>query len=157
MGGSSIDSITMNEPQTTTGQQTSCEKITDFGGDLIRTGKNSWLWRDGTPALNVRDMHPSWKYDVRFRFPYIEVQLKQVRNEPELAWVTALNYERAESAYDGRCVFVYRVPVEEWVAWDAEKCVGAYWEPSETPSILAKSESIRAEMAASFNEARDPV
>lgn len=136
------------------------DQLTALGGTLLRWGKDTWAWKDHTPAPEVKDMRPSWYYNFRVQGGCVEVPKKLLATEPELAWTAACKEGQSSDHYGERVIHrdgrqtrrsqtgraipaVYLVPVGEWDAWDRATVLGARWDKSDEGKILAKAESLK--------------
>lgn len=130
-------------------------------GGALRRGKDGWVWSDGQPAPQVRDLDASKHYNFRVRRVAdghaVEVPMGMARENHDLAWVI---HGHHPVSWDGdmvgpehrlfgavadpakRAAQVYLVPWDDWQTWAAITVIGAEWDVADEPAILARAQEL---------------
>lgn len=140
-----------------------------FGGLLVRWGKDTWAWKDGTRETRVQDFHPSWYYNfrvARHQTPhgqsaiFIEVPIGLIGKEYDLEWLRepladarrAAQQPPIEPQFQPNAEYIFTVdfqkkpvllvPAQIWDDWNARTVLGPKWEKKDEQAILAKAKSL---------------
>lgn len=154
-----------------------CPRCHPAPGAVAERG-GRWVWADGAPAPEVRDLLLGERFDLRRRPDTVEVPLSLAYEEEALDWaIDAWTDAEVEVGIDSDCLvrmlgyepvrrpelpstavfwgtilgldkfpashlpLAVLVPVARWEL-EARKPVGATWDPTDEPHILARAAAL---------------